>query len=183
MNNKLFQGLLLGSLVFQGVVIFSADAATPNKPELLLKKPAKPVAKPATKPEAELPLAINKTTIQDNGVRYELTGCRREGTTTEATVVCRLLVTNRKKSDLAVSLKVAGTRFIDRDGEEYLAKEVKLGSVKAEDEAENTLISGIPTKASVTFAAPAANVATMRVLAINHSPGNTLKFLDMKITK
>jgi hypothetical protein len=179
MNNKLFQGLLLGSLVFQGVVIFSADAATPNKPKLLLKKPVKPVAKP----EAEPPVVINKTTIQDNGVRYELTGCRREGIATEATVVCRLLVTNKKKNDTATSLKVAGTRFIDRDGEEYLAKEVKLGSVKSETEAENTLISNIPTKATVTFDAPAANVATMRVLAINHSPGNILKFLDMKIGK
>jgi hypothetical protein len=179
MNNQLFQGLLLGSLVFQGVVIFSADAATPNKPKLLLKKPAKPVAKPEVEPS----VAISKTTIQDNGVRYELTGCRREGTATEATVVCRLLVTNKKKNDTAASLKVVGTRFIDRDGEEYLAKEVKLGSVKSETEAENTLISNIPTKATVTFDAPAANVATMRVLAINHSPGNILKFLDMKILK
>jgi hypothetical protein len=187
MNNKLFQGLLIGSLVFQGVVIFSADAATPNRPKLLLKKPAKPVVKPAakpeTKPEAEPPVVISKTTIQDNGVRYELTGCRREGAATAATVVCRFLVTNRKKSDVAASLKVAGTRFIDRDGEEYLAKEVKLGSIKSETEAENTLISDIPTKATVTFDAPAVNVSTMRVLAINHSPGNTLKFLDMKIGK
>jgi hypothetical protein len=179
MNNKLFQGLLLGSLIFQGIVIFSADAATPDRPKLLLKKPAKPVIKT----EAEPQLAISKTTIQDNGVRYELTGCRREGTATAGTVVCRLLVTNKRKSDVAASLKVAGTRFIDRDGEEYLAKEVKLGSIKGDSEAENTLISGIPTKATVTFDAPAVNVATMRVLTINHSPGNILKFLDMKILK
>jgi hypothetical protein len=184
MNNKLFQGLLLGSLVFQGVVIFSADAATPHRPKILLKKPAtKPVVKPAAKPEADPQVAISKTTIQDNGVRYELTGCRREGTATAGTVVCRLLLTNKKKSDVATSLKVAGTRFIDRDGEEYLAKEVKLGSIKSETEAENTLISDIPTKATVTFDAPAANVATMRALAVSHTPGATLKFLDVKILK
>ncbi len=179
MNNQLFQGLLLGALVFQGVVIFSADAATPNRSKVSATKPAKPTAKP----EAEPPLVINKTTIQDNGVRYELTGCRRESAATATSLVCRLLVTNRRKNDVAASLKVAGSRFIDRDGEEYLAKEVKLGSVKAEEEAQNTLIAGIPTKATVTFDAPAANVATMRVLAINHSPGDTLKFLDVKIGK
>lgn len=183
MNNKFFQGLLLGSLVFQGCVIFSADAATPNQPKLLLKKPAKPAIKPATKPEADPQVAINKATIQDNGVRYELTGCRREGAATAASLVCRLLVTNRKRIDVPASLKVAGTRFIDRDGEEYLAKEVKLGSIKGDAEAENTLLAGIPTKAMVTFDAPAANVATMRVLAINHAPGNILKFLDVKIIK
>jgi hypothetical protein len=182
MHNQLFRVILLGSLVLQGVVIFSADAATPNRPKPMLKKSTKP-AKPAAKPESDSPVAVNKTTIQDNGVRYELTGCRRESTTAAATVVCRFLVTNRKKSDTAVSLKVAGTRFIDRDGEEYLAKEVKLGSVKGEAEAENTLISEIPTKAIVTFEAPAANVITMRALAINHTPGSTLKFLDVKIGK
>lgn len=180
MNNKLFQGLLLGSLVFQGVVNFSADAAAPNRPKLLLKKPA---AKPTDKTEVERPIAITKTIIKDNGIRYELTGCRQEGVAPAATVVCRFLVTNTKKSDTAASLKLAGSRFIDRDGEEYLAKEVKLGSIKSETEAENTLISDIPTKATVTFNAPAANVVTMRVLAINHTPGATLKFLDVKIGK
>jgi hypothetical protein len=183
MHNQLFPGLLLGSLLLQGGIIFSANAATPPSPQLLVKKPIKPVVKPVAKPEAEPQVTVGKATIQDNGVRYELTGCRREGTATEGTVVCRLLVTNKKKSDLAVSLKVVGTRFIDRDGEEYLAKEVKLGSVKSETEAENTLIADIPTKATVTFDAPPANVATMRALAINHSPGNNLKFLDVKIIR
>jgi hypothetical protein len=173
MKNKLFQGLLLGSLLFQGVIIAPVDAA-PKKPVI------KPVAKPETKAETEQ-VVVSDTLIRDGGIRYELTSCRREGETPQ--VVCRLLLTNKKKDDIAVSFKVAGTRFIDKDGEEYRAKEVKIGSVNGESEAENTLISDTPTRATVIFDAPPANVATMRVLAINHSPGSSLKFRNIKIGK
>ncbi len=167
MNNKLFQGLLIGSLLFQGAVILAADAA-PKKTES---------TKPATKAEPGQ-LIVSDTIIKDSGVRYELTSCKREGET--PVVVCRLLLTNLKKEDLAVSFKSAGTRFIDRDGEEYKAKKVKIGSVDGDD-AENSLIAGTPTKAAITFDAPAANVLTMRVIAINHSPGTSLKFRNIKI--
>jgi hypothetical protein len=179
MNNKLFQGLLMGALLWQGTAVFIADAA-PAKPA----KPAKPAAKPAAKPEAKAEpeqVILSSTLIRDAGIRYELTSCKREGET--PVVVCRLLLTNKKKDDVAVSFKVAGTRFIDKDGEEYRAKEVKIGSVKSDSEAENTLISDTPTRATVTFDAPPANVLTMRVLAINHSPGSSLKFRDVKIGK
>jgi hypothetical protein len=169
MNNKLFPGLVLGSLLLQGAVIFVAEAV-----------PKKPVAKPAAKAEPEQ-VILNDTTIRDDGIRYELTSCRREGET--PVVVCRLLLTSKKKDDTNVSFKIAGTRFIDKDGEEYKAKTVKIGSVESESEAENSLISDTPTKALVTFDAPPANVVTMRVLAINHSPGSNLKFRNIKIGK
>jgi hypothetical protein len=194
MNNQFFCGILLGFLLLPSTTIFAdvAGAKPTTKPTKQAKpKPtaqpeAKPKpeaeAKPKPKPEAKAEpeqVALSSTTIKDSGIRYELTGCKREGDS----VVCRLLLTNKKKEDTAVTLKVAGTRFIDRDGEEYKAKKAKVGSVEGDADAENTLITDTPTKASVTFDAPPANVVTMKVLAISHSPGNTLKFRDVKIGK
>jgi hypothetical protein len=166
MNKKLFQGLLVGSLLFQGVILTTVNAA-----------PKKPAAKPEkTEPEQ---VVVNDTLIKDSGIRYELTSCRREA----ETVICRLLLTNKKKEDVPVTFKVAGTRFIDRDGEEYKAKKVKIGSVESDADAENSLISDTPTRATVTFDAPPENVVTMRVIAINHTPGSSLKFRNIKIGK
>ncbi len=144
------------------------------------KKPAvKPKPAAVAKPEAAKQTNVGATTIQEAGIRYSLSFCRR----VETSVVCRLSLLNKNEKDTAVSLKVSGTRFIDKDGEEYLSKEVQIGSVKSESEAENTLISDVSTKATVTFDAPPANVATMAVLAINHSPGGILKFRNVKILK
>jgi hypothetical protein len=171
MNNKLFQGILLGSLLFQGVIISAVDAAPK-------KRPIVEVAPKKTTPDQ---VVVDDTTVKDSGIRYELTSCRREGET--PMVVCRLLLTNKKKDDITVSFKVAGTRFIDKDGEEYQAKKVKIGSIEGDAEAENSLISDTPTRALVTFDAPPANVLTMRVLAINHAPGSSLKFRNIKIGK
>jgi hypothetical protein len=169
MNNKLFQGLLIGSLLLQGVVILAADAA-PKKEAA--KKPT--TAKP-TKSEPEQ-VVLGDTVIRDSGVLYELTSCKREA----ETLVCRFLLINKKKEDLPISFKIAGTRFIDRAGDEYKATKVKIGSVDGDD-AENSLIPGVPLKASVTFAAPPANVRTMVVIAINHSPGSSMKFRNITI--
>jgi hypothetical protein len=193
MNHLLIKGLLIAGLSISGIYVATspqnAIAKTPRtpvkKPTPAASEPAKPTpaasepAKPTpAKPEAKQTM-INKTTIQDNGIRYELSACRR----LEATVVCRLSLTNKGEQDIAASFKTAGSRFIDRDGEEYLAKEVQIGSLKSESETENTLISDVPMKATVTFDAPPANVATMAVLAINHTPGTTLKFRNVKIIK
>jgi hypothetical protein len=177
MNNKLFQGLLIGSLLLQGVVILAADAApkkeTTKKPNTA--KPAKPADKPEPKPEPEQ-VVLGDTVVRDSGILYELTSCKREADT----LVCRLLLINKKKEDLPVSFKIAGTRFIDKAGDEYKATKVKIGSVDG-DEAENSLIPGVPLKASVTFAAPPAGVRTMVVIAISHSPGSSMKFRNIII--
>jgi hypothetical protein len=175
MNHLLVNGLTivsLSSLLGFYTTTISADAAP--KPSVKPARSTKPVVKPEPKQTN-----INRTTIQDNGVRYELSACRR----IEATVVCRFSLVNKTEKDMAISFKTSGTRFIDKDGEEYLSKEVQIGSVKSESEAENTLIADVPTKATITFDDPPVNVSTMAVLAINHSPGATLKFRNVKITK
>jgi hypothetical protein len=154
-------------------VILAADAAP--KKEATTKptttKPAKVEAKPA--PEQ---VVLGDTVVRDSGILYELTSCQREA----ETLVCRLLLINKKKEDIPISFKIAGTRFIDKAGDEYKATKVKVGSVDGDD-AENSLIPGVPLKASVTFAAPPANVRTMVVIAINHSPGSSMKFRNVTI--
>jgi hypothetical protein len=177
MNHLLASGLAIVCLSLPGLYTTAIPVdATPQ----LAKKPAvKPKPTPEAKPAPAKQMIISATTIQEAGVRYSLSFCRR----VETNVVCRLALLNKNNKDTAVSLKVGGTRFIDKDGEEYLSKEVQIGSVKSESEAENTLISDVATKATVTFDAPPANVLTMAVLAINHSPGSTLKFRNVKIVK
>jgi hypothetical protein len=177
MNHLLASGLAIVCLSLPGLytTAIPVDAA----PRLAKKPAVKPRPAAAAKPEEAKQTIISATTIQEAGVRYSLSSCRR----VETNVVCRLLLLNKNSKDTAVSLNVSGTRFIDKDGEEYQSKEVQIGSIKSESEAENTLISDISTKATVTFEAPPANVATMAVLAINHSPGGTLKFRNVKILK
>lgn len=179
MNHLLASGLAIVCLSLPGLYATAIPVdATPQQTKK--QKPAvKPKPTPEAKPAPVKQTIINATTIQEAGVRYSLSACRR----IETTVVCRLSLLNKNDKDTAVSLEVSGTRFIDKDGEEYLAKEVQIGSVKSESKAENTLISGVSTKATATFDAPPANVLTMAVLAINHSPGNTLKFRNVKIVK
>jgi hypothetical protein len=175
MNNKLFQGLLIGSLLLQGVVILAADAA-PKKETTKKPTTAKPADKPEPKPETEQ-VVLGDSVVRDSGILYELTSCKRE----TDTLVCRLLLINKKKEDLTISFKIANTRFIDKAGDEYKATKVKIGSVDGDD-AENSLIPGVPLKASVTFAAPPTNVRTMVVLAISHSPGSSsMKFRNIII--
>ncbi len=177
MNHLLASGLAIVCLSLPGLytTAIPVDAA----PRLARKPTVKPKPAAEAKPEMAKQTSISATTIQEAGVRYSLSACRR----VETSVVCRLSLLSKNDKDTAVSLKVNGTRFIDKDGEEYLAKEVQIGSVKSESEAENTLISDVSTKATVTFDAPPVNVATMAVLAINHTPGGTLKFRNVKILK
>jgi hypothetical protein len=172
MNHLLASGFAIVCLSLPGI------AATAIPVQAAPQSAKKPAVKP--KPAAAAKQTnISATTIQEAGIRYSLSFCRR----VETSVVCRLSLLNKNDKDVAVSLQVNGTRFIDKDGEEYLSKEVQIGSVKSESEAENMLISDISTKATVTFDAPPANVATMTVLAINHSPGSILKFRNVKIIK
>jgi hypothetical protein len=172
MNHLLTNSLAIACLALSGLYAtnLSVDAA-PNR--------STPRATAKPKPEAAKQTIVNNNTVQDAGIRYTLAACRRA----EAKLICRFSLLNKNSKDVAVSLTVNGTRFIDKDGEEYASNEVQIGSVKSESEAENTLISDVPTKASVTFDAPPANVATMAVLVVNHSPGSTLKFRNVKITK
>jgi hypothetical protein len=154
---------------------FSAQhlAATPKKPNSIKKAVPTPIVVPSA------PTVVNQSTIDDSGVRYELTSCKRA----VESLVCRFLLTNRNKNDVAVSIKANGTRFIDITGEEYLAKAVQIGSHKSDVAAESILIAQVPIRATVTFDAPAANVITLKVLAINHEPGSYLKFREVKIAK
>jgi hypothetical protein len=190
--------LLIGSLLLTSwgqIVPWGALAADEVKEPVAVKKTTKtktpkpsdkPVVKPSAKPvlkaapkKVPTQIAVDKNTIEEGGVRYELTSCKR----VSETLVCRFLLTNNGVQDLAVALKVGGTRFIDITGEEYLAKEVNIGTSKSDGSAESILIPKVPIKATITFDEPAANVVTIKVLAINHEPGTALKFRDLKIVK
>lgn len=177
MNRLLLSSTLLAIFFLQSGQLSAQSAqqlaATPKK-TTTTKKPA---TTPKSEPSAQT--VINKSTIDDSGVRYELTSCKR----VVDSLVCRFLLTNKSTKDITVAFKASGTRFIDITGEEYLAKEVQIGSNKSDTATESSLISQVPIKAMVTFDAPAANVVTLKVLAINHEPGNALKFREVKIAK
>jgi hypothetical protein len=174
MTHLLTKGLVIAGILGMGVWALTPSGTTAPKPSRTNVKKPTPPAKLESRP-----ITISATEIQDSGIRYKLSACRR----IDSSLVCRLSIVNKNAQDISASLKTDGTRFIDRDGEEYLATGVQIGSTKSESEVENVLISDTPIKGVVTFDAPPANVATMAVLVINHSPGNNLKFRNVKIVK
>jgi hypothetical protein len=202
MNRFLISSLLFTSLLLN--LHLTAVMAAEVEPPIVVKKTTKTkIVKPAPKksleqngvdksstrnqkPSTKAPskkapeqIAVDKNTIEESGVRYELTSCKR----VSETLVCRFLLTNNGLQDISVSLKAGGTRFIDITGEEYLAKEVNIGTSRNDSTVESILIPKVPIKATITFDEPATNIVTLKVLAISHEPGAALKFRDLKIIK
>jgi hypothetical protein len=77
---------------------------------------------------------------------FNLKGCQLSG----QNVNCDLLITNKDENDR--ELDIYSSRMFDDRGNEYKAHEGQLGVKKGKPSwLENILVSGIPTKASVTF--------------------------------
>jgi hypothetical protein len=97
------------------------------------------------------PIPITVATQEEHGVQFELRGCHSSG----SEITCSLLVTNKVEDDQRVSIcarcYTVASRIVNSDGDEFIGDTASLGSGSSREDGI-LLASGIPIKASITFA-------------------------------
>lgn len=106
---------------------------------------------PGESPVPQQPTPITVATQEEHGIQFELRSCHLSGTE----ITCSLLVTNKTENDQRVSIcarcYTVASRIVNTDGDEFLGATASLGS-GGSLEGSVVLASGIPLKASITFA-------------------------------
>lgn len=106
---------------------------------------------PGESPAPQPPLPIVVAAQEEHGVQFELRGCHLSGTE----ITCSLLVTNKAENDQRVSIcarcVTVVSRIVDAYGDELLGSTASPGSGGSLEDSV-VLASGIPIKASITFA-------------------------------
>ena len=141
------------------------------------------VSNPAPAPNA--PPSLQKTV---DGIVFQLLDCRATGDD----VTCRLMLTNLSQEDRHSYLHLkhgdSSSVLIDDQSNEYRSSGGTLGLLGSEDawQLDNTLVPGIPLKASVKFNSVPDSVAGIRLLRINAYSGlNSINadFRDLPLTR
>jgi hypothetical protein len=92
-------------------------------------------------------------TDEERQLKFELQGCKR----VNQKVSCDILMTNLANKSRQITFNASvfsqSSRLIDDSGNEYIAQKVKIGS-QEEATLQTELITGIPTKAILTFEIP-----------------------------
>lgn len=146
--------------------------STPAVPE----PPVAPIPSPSVPTPAISPTqtSANNLVVEDNNLRFELRSCNRSG----GALICDVLVTNTGKEDVFVifnasySSGIGNTRAIDTDGEQYEARNVKLGSNTNQAFIRTILIQGIPTKVRISFET-SDKINGLNVLVFGYGLGET----------
>ncbi len=117
----------------------------PEKPKLEEPLPEKPIPeKPKEKPSVSLPK------VEANNFTFEAKGCKMSGTS----VACKVLITNNgqdREFDLH-GRSGSRSRMFDDFGNEYITSQVQLANkVGTQSTGNLLLVSGIPTKAKLSF--------------------------------
>jgi hypothetical protein len=92
---------------------------------------------------------------EERELKLELQGCKR-GT---QQLICNFLITSLANKNRTIEVIGGGyttgnSRIIDNSGNEYVAKEIQIGNQKKTSTLQTELISGIPTKLSLSFEIP-----------------------------
>ena len=153
-----------------------------EKPMSETPAPARTASSPAPAPSTSSP-SLTKTV---DGVSFQLLGCRAAGDG----VSCDLVLTNVGQEDRSFTLFLKnGDRssvLIDDQSNEYRSKGGSLGILSTDDWGlQNTLVPGIPLKASVKFGGVPDTVSGIRLLRVVASSGDWLKadFRDLPLTR
>ncbi|MGG6269976.1 hypothetical protein [Leptolyngbya sp. AN10] len=107
--------------------------------------------------------------VEVKGVRIELQGCRR---VKPMEVTCNLLVTNIADEDVTFNIN-RNSRTFDTSGNEYIARTMSIGKSTGDGIAYTQLVTGIPTKGSVSFRLP-QQVTKLAVVEI----ASRFRFMD-----
>lgn len=145
---KFTAAIALSSLVFGSVVSISTKAVAQSS---------------AVTAEVGVPVEVNRFSVK-------MRGCEKQAT---SAIVCYATVTNLA-GDREFALFGRGSRIIELDGNELPGQSAELGS-RGGWYADNTLISGIPIRGSITFGGVATNVNQVAVLEVLVGAGSEFK--------
>jgi len=143
------------------------------------------VSSPAPRPSSQPPQSLQKTV---DGISFQLLDCKA----TSGGVTCNLILTNESQEDRRFELYLKNGSYssvlIDDQSDEYRSTGGSLGLLSGEDHSsiENTLVPGIPLKASVRFSSIPDTVSGIRLLRISaYSGRNGIKadFRDLPLTR
>ncbi|GAK55591.1 hypothetical protein U27_02425 [Candidatus Vecturithrix granuli] len=102
--------------------------------------------------------------VETKGFKFDLQECKRSG----SSVICYFLITSKDQDKtLYVSGPNYNTRIFDDIGNEYRAIEAQLGNNIDPYNAYNSLVAGIPTKASVKFEGISPQASFIALLDLN----------------
>ncbi len=130
-------------------------------------KPVKAVSTSASKSKA-----VQSTEVQ--GFTFELKECKRSG----ESVTCTLLVTNNEEDRelrLYANDGSRKSRIFDNLGNEYIARRCKIGNKENPYNAEILLVSGIPTKAILSFTKISLETTGVALLEVRCRSGDDFK--------
>lgn len=97
---------------------------------------------------------------------FELQGCKASG----QTVSCSLLITNKGKDrDIWITVgRNNMSRIVDDSGNEYRSNKLQIGTEERSDwMVQNLLVSGIPTKATISFDNVSPQAKMIRLLELD----------------
>lgn len=143
--------------------------------------PAPPASRSTPAPPSAAP-SMQKTVAS---ILFQLVGCKAAGDG----VSCDLILTNVGQEDIHCYLNLRnGDRssvLIDDQSNEYRSSGGSLGLLSSDNDAylENTLVPGIPLKASVRFAGIPETVSGIRLLRISAGGGVKADFRDLPLTR
>jgi hypothetical protein len=94
-------------------------------------------------------------TDEERKLKFELQGCSRVSQKVSCDIIMTNLASESRKIRFYTSTYSVGrkSRLIDDSGNEYVAQKIKIGSQEL-DILETELITGVPTKAILTFEIP-----------------------------
>lgn len=139
---------------------------------------------PAPRPSSQPPQSLQKTV---GGISFELLDCKATG----GGVICNLILTNESQGDRSLELYLRNGDYssvlIDDQSDEYRSTGGSFGLLSGDDHSyiTNTLVPGIPLKASVRFSSIPDTVSGIRLLRISAYSGGAIKadFRDLPLTR
>lgn len=151
----------------QKILAAAAPVAAASSSPVPAPQPTMPAAKPPQK------------TV--DGIGVELRGCKVTG----GNLSCGVVVTNQSEEDRHVYLSIRGDHaavLIDDQSTEYRSFGGSLGLESSESayDLQNTLVPGIPLKASVRFANVPASVTGIRLLRLQMYSGRNNINVDFR---
>jgi hypothetical protein len=148
---------------------------------------------PLTEPESQV--------VTAHGFRFELKGCQisgqisgqASGPTSESRITCHLLIQNLARTDRPLHLQAyqypTHSRLISPTGEEFHTDRIQFGQKSHPKQVTAQLITQVPLKASISFAAKPIHQAKLIEVVYSFTElkygmtlEKTLRFNNIKLT-
>ena len=167
--------------------IFAVASTEIFKDESVIKLMAAGTSVPTPSPKPAITSKSSIQKVESNGFTFELKKCKMSGTK----ITCELFITNIEDDKQLMLYNwswSAAARIFDDMGNEYRTERAQLGNIESTGP-NNSLVSGVPTKARFSFEKVQSEASEVKLLEIGcRSRGNqekdfTAQIRNIPITK